>query len=74
MAKHINAIKSDRAARPPRGRARFTERELARAARAARSAGAIGVEVDPASGKIRVLLGKPSELAQDIPAKIINQL
>jgi hypothetical protein len=50
---------------PPRSAARFKELELARAVRAARRAGGTGVQVDPTTGKICVLLGKPSEPVQD---------
>ena len=40
-----------------RGLNRFRERELARALRAAKRAGGERVEIDPATGKISVLLG-----------------
>jgi hypothetical protein len=46
---------------PPRKPARFREAELARAVRAAKEAGGERVEVDPASGKITVVLGKVAE-------------
>jgi hypothetical protein len=48
----------------PRSRNRFRERELARAVRAAKSAGAERVEVDPA-GKISVVIGKPDQSTAD---------
>jgi hypothetical protein len=44
--------------RPPRTENRFRERELARAVKAAKAGGGERVEVDPASGKITVILGK----------------
>jgi hypothetical protein len=44
---------------PPRSPGRFRERELARAVRAAKSAGGERVEIDPATGKISVILTKP---------------
>jgi hypothetical protein len=47
--------------RPPRTRNRFRERELARAVRAAKAAGGAAVSVDPTTGKITVIVGKPSE-------------
>jgi hypothetical protein len=37
---------------------RFRERELARAVRAAKSAGGERVDLDPATGKISVIIGK----------------
>jgi hypothetical protein len=42
----------------PRSASRFRERELRRAVRAARDAGAESVEVDPETGTIRVIIGK----------------
>jgi hypothetical protein len=42
----------------PRSPGRFRERELARAVRAAKSAGGERVEIDPATGKISVILAK----------------
>jgi hypothetical protein len=47
---------------PPRTRNRFRELEVARAVRAAKSAGGERVEIDPQSGKISVILSKSSEL------------
>jgi hypothetical protein len=44
----------------PRSRNRFRERELARAVRAAKSAGGERVEIDP-TGKISIVIGKPGE-------------
>jgi hypothetical protein len=49
----------------PRSPSRFRERELARALRAARSAGGERVDIDPASGRISVILSKPGEAASD---------
>jgi hypothetical protein len=43
----------------PRSRNRFRERELARAVRAAKSAGGERVEIDPMTGKISVIIAKP---------------
>ena len=48
---------------PKRNRNRFRESELARAVRAARDAGGERVEVDPTTGKITVIVGKPGEAA-----------
>ena len=45
----------------PRTPNRFRERELARAVRAARAAGGERVEIDPATGKISVVIGKSGE-------------
>jgi hypothetical protein len=45
--------------RTSRSHNRFRERELARAVRAAKSAGGERVEVDPTTGKISVLLTEP---------------
>ena len=49
--------------RPRRSPARFKEREVARALRAARRAGGIvdRVEIDPGSGKITVIMARPGE-------------
>ena len=45
----------------PRGPNRFTEREVARAGRASKAIGAERVEVDPATGRIAIILpGKGS--------------
>jgi glycerate-2-kinase len=44
--------------RSPRTENRFRERELARAVKAAKAAGGERVEVDPASGRITVIIGK----------------
>jgi hypothetical protein len=43
--------------RSPRTENRFRERELARAVKAAKAAGGERVEVDPASGRITVIIG-----------------
>jgi len=66
---------SPKTARLPRGPARFKERELARALRAARRAGEAvdRVEIDPASGKIVVILAK-QVAADDTPENIIKRL
>lgn len=45
----------------PRSRNRFREVELARAIRAAKSAGGERVEIDPVTGKISVILTKSGE-------------
>jgi hypothetical protein len=45
----------------PRTETRFRERELARALRAAKAAGGERVEIDPRTGKISVILTKPSD-------------
>jgi hypothetical protein len=50
---------------PPRKPSRFRERELARAVRAARSAGGDRVEIDPTTGKISVVIGKSGESVVD---------
>jgi hypothetical protein len=53
---------------PRRKPARFRESEVARAVRAAKQAGASTVEVDPASGKITVIVGgKPDETTRGNP-------
>jgi hypothetical protein len=50
----------------PRSRNRFREVELARAVRAAKSAGGERVEIDPTTGKISVIIAtKPGESATD---------
>jgi hypothetical protein len=50
----------------PRSRNRFREVELARAVRAAKSAGGERVEIDPTTGKISVIIAtKPNESATD---------
>jgi hypothetical protein len=52
--------------RTPRAPNRFRERELARAVRAAKSAGGERVEIDPTTGKITVIVGgKPGERVTD---------
>jgi hypothetical protein len=50
---------------PPRRPVRFKEREVARALRAARLGGETptGVEIDPATGLIRVIIGKSDAAA-----------
>jgi hypothetical protein len=48
--------KKSRSPSPPRRKNRFNERELARAGRAAKAIGAERIEVDPATGKISVIL------------------
>jgi hypothetical protein len=51
----------------PRGPVRFREREFARAVRAAKRAGGERVELDPATGKICVVLGgRPDEPGNDL--------
>jgi hypothetical protein len=51
--------------RTPRTPNRFRERELARAVRAAKSAGGSRVEVDPTTGKITVIIVKEGEHVAD---------
>jgi hypothetical protein len=59
----------------PRTRNRFREAEAARAIRAAKSAGAERVEIDPTTGKISVILAKPGEPENfDTPERIISKL
>jgi hypothetical protein len=61
--------------RKPRTPNRFRERELARAVRAAKSAGGERVEIDPVTGKISVILtnsGEPE--TKDTPERIISKL
>jgi hypothetical protein len=50
-----------------RGASRFRERELARALRAAKRVGGERVELDPAAGKISVVLGKANEATDANP-------
>jgi hypothetical protein len=49
----------------PRSPSRFRERELARAVRAAKAGGGERVELDPATGKISVYIGKSGESVAD---------
>ena len=49
----------------PRAPNRFREGELARAVRAAKPGGGERVEVDPATGKISVYIGKSGESLAD---------
>jgi hypothetical protein len=59
----------------PRTPSRFRERELARAVRAAKAAGGERVEVDPATGRIVVIIGKAGEPeTADSPERIISKL
>ena len=54
-----NSDKPDKPRRPssvPRRKNRFNEREVARAGRAGKAIGAERVEVDPATGKISIIL------------------
>ena len=61
--------------RKPRTPNRFRERELARALRAAKSAGGERVEIDPATGKISVILAHSGEAkTEDTPERIISKL
>ena len=53
--------KKSRPPSPPRRKNRFSERELARAGRAAKAIGAERVEVDPATGKISMIFPKPGK-------------
>jgi hypothetical protein len=64
--------------RPPRGPARFREREVSRLLRAARAAGEniARIEVDE-TGKVAVIIGKPGEAkdaTEDTPERIIEKL
>lgn len=55
----LNVEKPDKPKRPPsppRRQNRFNEREVARAGRAGKAIGAERVEVDPATGKISIIL------------------
>jgi hypothetical protein len=63
-SRHNNTIpKTDGAARPPRSAARFKERELARAVRAAKRAGGVErVEIAP-DGQINLILGHAPKAA-----------
>jgi len=74
VSKALRRPAAPKRSRPPRGPGRFTEREVARALRAARRAGGVvdRVEVDPASGRIAVILAKPKEAdaATDILGKL----
>jgi hypothetical protein len=49
----------------PRSRNRFREAELARALRAAKSAGGERVEIDPTTGKISVVIGGQSSTTRN---------
>jgi hypothetical protein len=49
----------------PRARNRFREAELARALRAAKSAGGERVEIDPTTGKISVVIGGQSSTTRN---------
>jgi hypothetical protein len=60
MPKRKAAATAPRMPTVPRRTNRFRERELARAVRAAKSAGGERVEIDPATGKISVILTKPA--------------
>src|SRR5262245_11196868 len=54
----------DKTKRPPsprRRKNRFNEREVARAGRAAKAIGAYGVDIDPATGKLSIVIAKPGE-------------
>lgn len=50
----------------PRTPARTTQADIARAIRAAKAAGAGGVDVLP-DGRIRILLGAPAEPSSGVP-------
>ena len=54
-------LPSDKPKRPPRRKNRFNEREAARAGRAAKAIGAERVEIDPATGKISIIIAKPGD-------------
>ena len=57
---------------PPRRKNRFNEREFARAGRAGKAIGAERVEVDPATGKISIILptGKSTTPPDDLLSKL----
>src|SRR5262245_38986378 len=57
--------KSDKPKRPPRRKNRFNEREVARAGRAGKAIGAERIEVDPATGKISIIITKPGGAQSD---------
>ena len=50
---------------PPRRKNRFNEREVARAGRAGKAIGAERIEVDPATGKISIIITKPGGAQSD---------
>lgn len=60
-SKDFAGIPAKVARRQRRTENRFRERELARAVRAAKAAGGERVVIDPASGKITVMVGKSDE-------------
>ena len=66
--------KHSRARKSGRGTNRFNQRELSRAIKAVTRAGATldHVEVDPATGRIIVILAKPSEAENAAGAKAWN--
>jgi hypothetical protein len=49
----------------PRGRNRFRAAEVARAIRAAKAAGGERIEIDPETGKISVIIGPGTHLADN---------
>jgi hypothetical protein len=61
LERAVGRPKTKKAKRPNR----FRERELARAVRAAKSAGGERIEIDPTTGKISVILAKPGESTTD---------
>jgi len=58
---------------PPRRKNRFNEREVARAGRAGKAIGAERVEVDPATGKISIILPTGKGTAHD-PDDLLSKL
>ena len=65
--------KSDKPKRPPRRKNRFNEREVARAGRAGKAIGAERIEVDPATGKISIILPSKGATAHG-PDDLLSKL
>ncbi len=57
-----------------RGPSRFRKREIERAARAAKVAGADRIEVDPSTGKIVVILNKSEDQAPNNKPENLREL
>jgi hypothetical protein len=57
---HTHMGRTKNLSKPPRTQNRFREREAARAGRAAKAIGADRVEIDPATGKISIIIGGKS--------------
>jgi hypothetical protein len=58
---------------PPRRKNRFNERELARAGRVGKAVGAERIEVDPATGKISIILPSKGATAHG-PDDLLSKL